>query len=122
MKAFSPISNILLTAELTRLRLKRESVLFLIRSLNPNKATESDEIFSQMFLICNASVVSPLMIIFKHILETSSYPDPWKLANVVSIYRKENKQLVENYQPISLLPICRKIFEKLVFRLVCTHI
>ena len=29
--------------------------------------------------------------------------------------KKENKQLVSNYRPVSLLPICSKIFEKLIF-------
>jgi hypothetical protein len=55
------------------------------------------------------------MIIFRNILESSIYPDQWKQANVVPIYKKEDKQLVKNYRPISLLPICGKIFEKLIF-------
>ena len=83
--------------------------------MNPNKATGSDEISGQMLLICDDSVVLPLMIIFRTILESSTYPDQWKLANVVPIYKKEDKQLVKNYRPISLLPICGKIFEKLIF-------
>ena len=32
-----------------------------------------------------------------------------KLANV---FKKNNKQLIKNYRPISLLPICGKSFEK----------
>ena len=32
-----------------------------------------------------------------------------------SIFKKGNKQLIKNYTPISLLPICGKIFEKIVF-------
>ena len=60
-------------------------------------------------------LVLPLLIIFRSILETSLYPEQWKLANVVPIHKKEDKQLVENYRPISLLPIYGKIFEKLVF-------
>ena len=39
----------------------------------------------------------------------------WKLANVTPIFKKEVKQLVKNYRPISLLPICGKILEKLIF-------
>ena len=70
---------------------------------------------SQMLLICDKSVVLPLQIIFRNILETSTYPDMWKLANVTPIFKKEDKQLVKNYRPISLLPICGKIFEKLIF-------
>ena len=39
----------------------------------------------------------------------------WKVANVTPIYKKGDKQLAKNYRPISLLPICGKIFEKIVF-------
>ena len=34
---------------------------------------------------------------------------------MVPIHKKENKQLLKNYRPISLLPICANIFEKLLF-------
>ena len=54
----------------------------------------------------------PLKIIFQNILVTSSYPDIWKLANVTLIFKNGDKQLIENYRSISLLPICGKIFEK----------
>ena len=90
-------------------------ILSIIRRLNPNKAAGSDGISGQMLLLCDKSVVLPLQIIFRNILETSTYPDMWKLANVTPIFKKEDKQLVKNYRPISLLPICGKIFEKLVF-------
>ena len=49
-------------------------------------------------------------------IETAVYPDMWKVANVTPpIYKEENKMLVNNYRPISLLPICGKIFEKSIF-------
>ena len=55
------------------------------------------------------------IIIFQNILVSSSYPDMWKLANVIPIFKKGDKQLIKNYRPISLLPICGKIFEKIIF-------
>ena len=39
----------------------------------------------------------------------------WKKGNVVPIQKKYDKQCLKNYRPISLLPICGKIFEKLIF-------
>ena len=29
--------------------------------------------------------------------------------------KKRNKQIMNNYQPVSLLPNCRKLFEKMIF-------
>ena len=68
-----------------------------------------------MILLCDNSVALPLKIIFQNILETSPYQDLWKLANVIPIFKKGDKQLIKNYRPISLLPICGKIFENIIF-------
>ena len=90
-------------------------IILLLRKINPNKATGSDGISGQMLLICDDSIVLPLQIIFNNILSTSIYPDTWKIANVTPIFKKGNKQLIKNYRPISLLPICGKILEKIIF-------
>ena len=68
-----------------------------------------------MLLLCGDTVAPPLKIIFTNILSTGIYPDLWKLADVTPIHKKDDKQLIKNYRPISLLPICSKIFEKIVF-------
>ena len=33
----------------------------------------------------------------------------------IPIHKKGDKQLLQNYQPVSLLPICGKIFERIIF-------
>ena len=88
-------------------------ILPLIRNLNPNKATGCDGISGHMLLLCDDSAVLPLKLIFQNILTTSTYPDIWKLANVMPIFKKGDKQLIKNYRPISHLPIFGKIFEKI---------
>ena len=67
-----------------------------------------------MLLLCDNSVFLP-KIIFQNILVTSTYPDTWKHANVTPIIKKGDKQLLQNYRPISLLPICGKVFKKIIF-------
>ena len=36
------------------------------------------------------------------------YEDIWKISNITPVRKKSEKQLVRNYQPISLLPILIK--------------
>ena len=91
-------------------------IIPLVRKLNSNKATGSDGISAKMLLLCGETVATPLHIIFRNILHTGIYPDMWKRANVTPIHKKNSKQLISNYRPISLLPICSKIFEKIIFR------
>ena len=38
-----------------------------------------------------------------------------KKGNIVPIHKKDDKQILKNYCPVSLLPICGKIFERLIF-------
>ena len=66
-----------------------------------------------MIKLCGNSICKPLSIIFKDCLSEGKFPHEWKKANVVPVYKKGNKQSLENYRPISLLPICSKIFERL---------
>ena len=48
-------------------------------------------------------------------------PDEWKIANVVPVHKKGDKNCVENYRPISLTSIVSKIFEKCIRDEIYTH-
>ena len=48
-------------------------------------------------------------------LETGVFPSEWKKGNIVPINKKGDKQWLQNYRPVSLLPICGKILERLIF-------
>ena len=43
------------------------------------------------------------------------YPSAWKLANVLPLFKKDDRQLKTNYRPVSLLPSLSKICEKVAF-------
>ena len=46
----------------------------------------------------------------------------WKLASVSPIFKKGDKQIIKNYRPISLLPICGKILEKSICNNLSNHL
>ena len=41
--------------------------------------------------------------------------EKWKKGNAIPVFKKGDKQILKNYRPISLLSVCDKIFEKLIF-------
>ena len=92
-----------------------EKLTSIIKSLNPNKAHGWDEISVRMIKISGDALIPPLITIFNNIITTGIYPTSWKKANIVSIHKKEDKTLVKNYRPISLLPILGKMFEKCIY-------
>ena len=62
------------------------------------------------------SVVKPLSIILKNCIDNGIFPDICKKSNIILVHKKQtDKQIIDNYRPISLLPICGKIFKKLLF-------
>ena len=90
-------------------------VIKIIRTLDVNKAHGHDNISVRMIKLCINSVAHPLTLIFQNSMAAGTFPTQWKRANIVPIHKKNDKQIVSNYRPVSLLPICSKIFEKLVF-------
>ena len=45
-----------------------------------------------------------------------------KKTNVVPIHKKDDKQILKNCRPVSLLPICAKIFERIVYKIIFEHL
>ena len=86
-----------------------------MRALNTNKARGHDEISMRMIKICDEALVKPLSLICKNCINTAIFQNIWKKSNIALVYKKGDKQIVDNYRPIPLLPICGKILEKILF-------
>ena len=99
-----------------------EKILKIIRSLNSNKAHGCDVISVRMIKLSDAALVAPLRIIFTNCLRCGVFPQIWKSANVVPAHKRNEKNLKENYHPISLLPIFGKILEKLIYDSLYSHL
>jgi len=92
-----------------------ESVEKLLKALNVTKATGYDNIASR-FLKDGAKVVaSPLTCIINLSLRTSTVPQDLKVARVVPLYKKGDKNFEGNYRPVSILPVFSKIMERVVY-------
>ena len=111
-----PKSQIFLTqSRLCTLHFDEEELIKIIRNLNIHKVHGHDDISIRMIKICDKSILKPSILLFKNSTKSSYYPDIWKKSNIIPVHKKNDKQLVNNYRPISLLPIFGKIFEKIIF-------
>ena len=106
---------------LTELKVTELEVETLLNSLDTNKATGSDEIPARL-LKETASIITPSICkLFNKSLQQGTVPQDWKLANVVPVYKKGDKEYTENYRPISLLPIISKVLERYIFMNIRQH-
>ena len=72
----------------------------IIQNLNPNKVHGHDNISIRMLKI------------YGSYLNTGLFLSNWKKG---TLFLCTNKVIYKNYRPVSLLPICGKTFEKLIF-------
>ena len=56
-----------------------------------------------------------MAMLFNTSIETSIFPNLWKIARVTLIYKEGDKSEKSNYRPTSVLPVISKLFERLVY-------
>ena len=87
----------------------------MIKNLNASKVHRRDNISISMIKLYGKTIAISLKLIFQSVLEEGVFPDDWKKSNVVPFHKRDTKNLIKNYRPISLLAIFSKVPEKLIF-------
>ena len=100
---------------LANIEFTKDDIKRIICKLDPNKAHGHDMISIRMLKMSGDAIIEPLFKIFKNCLKCGIFPDDWKKGNIVPIFKKGDKQNIKNYRPVSLLPICSKIFERIIY-------
>ena len=80
------------------------------------KASGMDMISSK---ICKDAFIvlgNQLTYLFNCSLNTAVFPEKWKVAKVIPLFKGGDREEVGNYRPVSLLPLPGKILEKIVHK------
>ena len=88
----------------------------IIEVLNPNKASGDDGISHKMLKNVSKTVSKPLCILMNRSFHEGIFPDIWKLANVIPIFKKGDKSEPSNYRPVALLSCIGKLQERIIFK------
>ncbi len=56
----------------------------------------------------------PLTYILNLSIRTKAFPEEWKAAQVTAIYKDGKRDEPSNYRPISVLPTCSKLLERVI--------
>ena len=95
---------------LNNISITREDIIDVIQSVGLNKASGPDGISHRMLKLVTNEISIPLQILFNESLNCSMFPDLWKIAHVIPLFKKGETYLAENYRLISLLSCIDKIF------------
>ena len=98
------------------LNITEYEILDTIGTLDTNKAVGEDKISHTVLKNTMKSISKPLTLLFNKSLNECNFPDLWKVATVVPIFKKGDTNLASNYRPICLLSCVGKLMERVVFK------
>ena len=53
--------------------------------------------------------------IFNQSISQGKLPEDWKFAGVTPLFKQGDREDVNNYRPISVIPVAVKVFERIVY-------
>lgn len=89
-------------------------VLKTIKALKNSNSTGYDEINTNILKVCAMPLCIPLCHLINLSFTEGIFPERLKYSIVKPIYKKGNECEMNNYRPITLIPIISKIFEKIM--------
>ena len=99
-------------------------VLKELASIKSKTSAGYDNISSALMKKIAKIIIKPLTIMINQCMKSGIFPKHFKIAKVVPIYKGNelNKNTVNSYRPISLLPAFSKIFEKIIYNQLYEHL
>ncbi|KFQ69712.1 hypothetical protein N335_12441, partial [Phaethon lepturus] len=101
---------------------QKEAVKDLLCHLDTHKSVGPDGIHPRVLRELAEGLSKPLSIISQQSWLTGEVLEDWRLANVMPIYKKGQKEVPGNYRPVSLTSVPGKIMEQLVLRVLTGHV
>ena len=103
------------------IKINCKGVTKLLKNQNIHKATGPDSIPS-FILKSAADQLAPILTdIFQTSINTGEVPQEWGDANIVPLFKKDERHLASNYRPVSLTCITCKILEHIVHSNIMDH-
>ena len=117
-KQFSSIANnsSLPTNKLSTFEFITGAIIKLRKTLEPKRIHRHNEISILMMKLWAFPISKPLHILFKSCLKKKCFLNEGRRKINVPVYKKGDKELIDNYQPVLLFFFCTKIFENIIFK------
>ena len=94
----------------------------ILGNLDISKSPGVDNLPARILKTCAYELSIPLAHLFNLSLKSGVMPILWKSANITPVHKGNNRDSVENYRSISLLPISAKCLERIVHNAIYSHV
>ncbi|KFQ34065.1 hypothetical protein N332_01536, partial [Mesitornis unicolor] len=98
-----------------------EVVRDLLHLLDIHKSMGPDGIHPRVLRELAEVLTKPLSIIYQQSWLTGEVPVDWRLANVMPIYKKDQKEDPGNYRPVSLTSVSGKVIKQIILSAITRH-
>ena len=88
----------------------------LINKLNKSKATGLDRISARLIRGCADLICEPICDIFNKSISQGKLPENLKTVRVTPLFKQGDRDDVNNYRPISVIPVVVKVFERISYK------
>ena len=95
--------------------INEDTTLKIIDRLQPKDTCDADGLSTNILKMIKNEISEPMTLLINQALQTGIFPNNLKLAKVIPIYKKGDNSKLDNYRPISILPVISKIFERVIF-------
>ena len=92
-----------------------------LKNLSRKKATGPDNLPPGILKDVAVIIAKPLCHII-NISKNGIVPSAFKLGKITPIYKSGSKHEMDNYRPITVLPVCSKILEKCIHNQLLTYL
>ena len=95
-----------------------QEVTLLCKEINNMKSSGIDELSSRLCKDAFLVLGHQLVHMFNCSLNSGVFPEKWKNAKIIPLFKGGDRESVSNYRPVSLLPLPGKLLEKIVHKKV----
>lgn len=92
-----------------------QDIIRIIKSLKDKKSFGYDGVSTKAIKYVDSYIAAPLAHIINACISAGKFPEQLKIVKVKPLYKKNARDEITNYRPISLISIFSKIIEKIIY-------
>ena len=109
-----PVLDKVTENKLRDIELSQQDIELRLKALDKTKSLGVDSVHPRVLNECSSAFSSPLYLSFKKSIDSGTFPDIWKHANVTPLFKKGSRLRTSYYRPVSLTSIPCKLLERII--------